>query len=142
MGSILTRPTMAANMKTIFTAALLIGLCGVANAADKVDPVGTWKCEYAINDQKRTSTLKITKDGDKLDGTMSWPDQKEVTLQDVKLKEGDLTFTAERMFMDNKILIEYKFTITGDKFKGTGAAEFGDKKQEFAIEGMREKKDK
>jgi hypothetical protein len=44
--------------------------------------------------------------------------------------------------MDNKIPIEYKLTITGDKLKGKGASEFGGKKQEFDIEGKREKKDK
>ena len=44
--------------------------------------------------------------------------------------------------MDNKIPIEYKLTIDGDKLKGKGAAEFGGQKQEFDIEGKREKKDK
>ena len=66
------------------------------------------------------------------------PDQKETKLKDVKLKEGDLTFSAVRVFMDNKITVEYKLTITGDKLKGKGAA----MKQEFDIEGKREKKDK
>jgi hypothetical protein len=130
-------------MKVILSAALLLGLCGLAGARDeKADPVGTWKCEYQIGDQKRMSTLTITKDGDKLAGTMSWPDQKETKLKDVKLKEGDLTFSAERELMDNKYNVEYKLTVTGDKLKGKGAVESGGKKQEFDIEGKREKKDK
>ena len=130
-------------MKTILSAALVLGLCGLAGAqGEKADPVGTWKCEYEIGDMKRTSTLTIKKDGDKLAGTMSWPDQKETKLKDVKLKAGDLTFSAERVFMDNKITVEYKLTITGDKLKGKGTSEFGGKKQEFDIEGKREKKDK
>ena len=130
-------------MQTILSAALVLGLCGLAGArGEKADPVGMWKCEYEIGGQKRTSTLTIKKDGDKLAGTMSWPDQKETKLKDVKLKEGDLTFSAERVFMDNKIPIEYKLTITGDKLKGKGASDFGGKKQEFDIEGKREKKDK
>jgi hypothetical protein len=132
-------------MKTILSAALVVlvlALCGLAGAQEKADPVGTWKCEYQIGEQKRTSTLTIKMDGDKLAGTMSWPDQKETKLTDVKLQEGVLTFSAERVFMDNKIPIEYKLTITGDKLKGKGAAEFGGKKQEFDIDGKREKKDK
>ena len=129
-------------MKAILAMALVLGVCGLAGAADKVEPIGTWKCEYEIGGLKRTSTLTIKKDGDKLAGTMSWPDQKETKLKDVKLKEGDLTFSAERVVMDNKLNIEYKFTITGDKLKGKGAAEFGGQKQEFDIEGKREKKDK
>ena len=80
-------------MKAILSAALVLGLCGLARAEDKkADPVGTWKCEYKIGDMKRMSTLTIKKDGDKL--------------------------------------------------KGKGAAEFGGQKQEFDIEGKREKKDK
>jgi hypothetical protein len=130
-------------MKTILSAALVLGLCGLAGAReDKADPVGTWKCEYAIGDQKRTSTLTIKQDGDKLAGTMTWPDQKDEPLKDVKLKDGTLTFSAVRKLMGNEITVEYKFTIDGDKFKGKGAAEFMGQKQEFDIEGKREKKDK
>jgi hypothetical protein len=130
-------------MKAMLSAALVLGLCGLAGARnEKVDPVGTWKCEYEIGDQKRMSTLTIKKDGDKLAGTMSWPDQKETKLKDVKLKDDTLTFSAVRKFMDNEITVEYKLTLDGDKLKGKGAAEFGGEKREFDIEGKREKKDK
>ena len=51
-----------ATMKAILSAALAVGLCGLAYAQDpKAEPVGTWKCEYAIGDQKRVSTLVIKK---------------------------------------------------------------------------------
>jgi hypothetical protein len=130
-------------MKTILSAALVLGLCGLAGAqGEKANPVGTWKCEYEIGDMKRSSTLTIKKDGDKLAGTMSWPDQKDEKLKDVKLKDGTLSFSAVRKLMDNKITVEYKLTIEGDKLKGKGAAEFGGNKQEFDIEAKREKKDK
>lgn len=129
-------------MKAILSAAMVLWLCGLAGAADKVDPVGTWKCEYAIGDMKRTATLTITKDGDKFAGTMTWPEQKDAKLKDVKLKDGELTFSAVREFMENKIPIDYKLTITGDKIKGKGEAEFGGEKQSFDIEAKREKKDK
>ena len=127
-------------MKAILSMALVLGVCGLAGAADKVEPVGTWKCEYEIGGQKGTATLTIKRDGDKLAGTMTWPDQKETKLKDVKLKDGNLTFSAVREFMDNKIPIDYTLTIDKDKFKGKGAAEFGGQKQEFDIEGKREKK--
>ena len=128
-------------MKAILSMALVLGLCGLAGAADKANPVGTWKCEYEIGGQKRTSTLTIKKDGDKLAGTMSWPDQKETKLKDVKLKDGNLTFSAERVVMDNKFNVEYKLMIDGDKLKGKGAVEVGGEKREFDVEGKREKKD-
>ena len=129
-------------MKAICSVALVLGVCGLAGAADKVDPVGTWKCEYEIGGQKRTSTLKIKKDGDKLAGTMTWPDQKETNLKDVKLKDATLTCSVVRKFMDNEIPIDYTLTIDGDKLKGKGAAEFGGQRQEFDIKGKKEKKDR
>ena len=129
-------------MKAILSMALGLGFCGLAGAADKVDPVGTWKCEYEIGGQKRTSELTIKKDGDKLVGTMNWPDQKDEKLKDVKLKDGTLTFSAVRKIMDNEIAVEYTLKIEGDKLKGKGAAEVGGEKQEFDIEGKREPKDK
>src|SRR5438105_663782 len=129
-------------MKAILSMALVLGLCGLAGARDeKADPVGTWKCEYQIGDMKRTSTLTIKKDGDKLAGTMSWPDQKDEPLKDVKLKDGTLSFSAVRKLMGNEITVEYKLTVDGDKLKGKGGADFGGQKQEFDIEGKREKKD-
>ena len=130
-------------MKAILSMALVLGVCGLAVALEdrKGDPVGTWKCEYEIGGQQRTSTLTIKKDGDKLAGTMSWPDQKEEKLKDLKLKDGTLTFSAVRKLMDNEITVEYKLTIDGDKLKGKGAAEIGGEKREFDIEAKREKKD-
>lgn len=128
-------------MKAILSAALAIGLCGLAAARDgKADPVGTWKCEYMIGDMRRTAELTVKKDGGKLVGTMSWPDQKGEKLKGVKLKGGELTFSAVRKFMGSEIPIDYKLKIDGDKFKGKAAAEFGGSKQEFDIEGRREKK--
>lgn len=130
-------------MKAILSAALVLGLCGLTVAqGEKADPVGTWKCEYEIGGQKRMSTLTIQKDGEKLNGTMSWPDQKGEKLKDVKLKDAELTFTAERRIMENTLNIEYKFTIKGDKLKGIGAVDTGGEKREFEIEASREKKDK
>lgn len=133
-------------MKAILSMALVLGVCSLAGAADDkaVDPVGTWNCEYEIGGQQRTSTLKIKKDGDKLTGTMSWPNQDETKLKDLKLKDGALTFSAERKLpgMDDVITVEYKLTIDGDKLKGKGASDFGGEKREWDIEGKREKKDK
>ena len=130
-------------MKAILSAAMVLGLCGLAGARDeKANSVGTWQCEYEIGAQTRTSTLTLKKEGDKFVGTMSWPDQKNEKIKDPKFKDGKLTFSAERKIMDNTITVEYTLTIDGDKFKGKGAAEFGGEKREWDIEGKREKKDK
>jgi hypothetical protein len=127
-------------MKVILSAALVFGLCGLAQAHDKADPVGTWKCEYEIGGQKGESTLVVKKDGDKLAGTMTWPDQKDAKLADVKLKDGELTFSVVREVMDMKITVKFTLKVEGDKIKGKAGWEFGGQAQETDIEGKREKK--
>ena len=129
-------------MKAILSMALVLCVCGFAGARDKVDPVGTWNCEYEISGRKLTATLTIKKDGDKLAGTMSWPDQKDEKLKNVKLKDGTLTFSAVRKFMDMEFPLDFTLTFDADKFKGKAASNFGGQKQEFDINGKREKKDK
>ena len=131
-------------MKAILSMALVLGACGLADAADDkaADPVGTWQCSYEIGGQQRTATLTVKKEGDNLTGTMSWPNQKDEKIKDPKFEAGKLTFSAVRKLMDNEIPIDYTLTIDGDEFKGKGEAEFGGQKQEFDIEGKREKKDK
>ena len=126
-------------LKAILSVALVLVVCGLALAANQADPVGTWKCEYNIGDQKRTSTLTVKKDGDKIVGAMSWPDQKETPLKDLKLKDGELTFSAERVVGGNSFHVEYKFMINGDTLKGKGTLDAGGEKRDFDIEGKREK---
>lgn len=131
-------------MKAILSTALVLGVCGLAGAADDkaADPVGTWQCSYEIGGQERTATLTVKKEGDGFVGTMSWADQKDEKVKDPKFKEGKLTFSVVRKFMDNEIPIDYTLTVDGDAIKGKGAAEFGGQKNEFDIAGKREKKDK
>jgi hypothetical protein len=88
--------------------------------------------------------LKIKKDGDNLAGTMSWPNQDETKVKDLKLKDGTLTFSAERKLpgMDDVIKVEYKLKIDGDQLKGKGASEFGGEKREWDIEAKRQKNEK
>src|SRR5262249_42907202 len=118
VGRLRARHFLETKMKTILSAALVLALCGLASAqGQEADPVGTWKCEYEIGGLKRTATLTIKKEGDKLAGTMSWPDQKEEKLKDVKLKDSTLTFSAVRKFMGNEITVDYKLTIDGDNLK-------------------------
>jgi hypothetical protein len=127
-------------LEAIMKAVLALAFGLAVALGGNVDPVGTWKCEYEIGGQQRMSTLTIKKEGDKFAGTMSWPDQKETKLKDLKLKVSTLTFSAVREFMDNKFTVEYKLKIDGDKFKGKLAADFGGQKNEVDIEGKREKK--
>ena len=133
-------------MKAMFSIALVLGFCGLALAADdkKVDPVGTWKCEYEVGGQQRTSTLKIKKEKEELTGTMSWPDQDEAKLKDLKLKDGELTFSAVRKLpgSNNEITVGYKLKVEGDQLNGKGSSEFNGQKREWDLKATRQKSDK
>ena len=126
-------------MKTILSVALVLGLFGLARAGNEnVDLVGTWKCEYGIEGQKRTSTLTITTDGDKLAGTMSWPDQKEEPLKDLKLGDGMLTFDAKRVLMGQEFANHYELKIDGDKLTGKLTSDLKGRKYDFDLEATRQ----
>jgi hypothetical protein len=129
-------------MKAILSMALVFGVYGVVGAADDkaVDPVGTWKCEYEIGGQQRTSTLKVKKDKDDLNGAMSWPDQDETKLKDLKLKDGTLTFSVGRKLAgrNDEITVEYKLTIDEDQMSGKGLSDFGGQKREWDIKAKRQ----
>ncbi|MBP3956982.1 hypothetical protein J8F10_17065 [Gemmata sp. G18] len=129
-------------MKVLLTAVLALGLAGFAKAEDKAGPVGTWKCETDIMGQKRESTLTIKKDGDKFAGTVVGPDKKELKLDGVKFKDGELTFSVEREREGTKFTVKYKLKVEKDAVKGKAEAEFGGETRSFDVEGKREKKDK
>ncbi len=118
-------------MKAIFSIALILEIGCLVVAADKVDLVGTWKCEYEIDGRMRMFTLTIKKDGDKLEATMNRRRRKETGVKDLKLKDEILTFSAVRKFMDNEFTVEYSLKIDGDTLKGKGAADFEGEKREY-----------
>ncbi|AMV27835.1 hypothetical protein VT84_25760 [Gemmata sp. SH-PL17] len=127
-------------MKVLLTAALVLGLAGTVTAEDKAGPVGTWKCETDIMGQKRESTVTIKKDGDKFTGTAIGQDKKEVKLDNVKFKDGELTFSVDREREGTKFTIKYKLKVDKDTVKGKAEAEFGGETRSFDVEGKREKK--
>ncbi len=127
-------------MKAILAATMLFGACSVLSAReDKADPVGTWKCEYEVGGQKMESTLVVKKDGDKLAGTMTYPENKEAKLKEPKLKDGELTFAADVEYMDLKFTVKYKLKVDGDKLKGKAVAEINGETHEVDIDGTRKK---
>ena len=131
-------------MRTLIAGCLMLGLAGLTAAQDKkADPNGTWKWETERNGQKRETTLKLKQDGDKLTGTITTGGGKgkaaETKIEDGKFKNGDVTFTVNREFNNQKFTIKYAAKIEGETIKGTATFDAGGKdiKQEF--EGKRVK---
>jgi hypothetical protein len=73
---------------------------------------------------------------------MTYQDKQEAKLKDLKFKDGELTFSAERKLMDNKFTVEYKLKVEGNRLMGKSAVDVGGEKREFDIEGKRGKTDK
>lgn len=131
-------------MRAILSVGLVVVLAGFAGADDKkkADPTGTWKWESGMGDRKRTNTLKLKMDGDKLTGAMVGRMDMEIKIEDATMKDGEITFTVTRMMMDNKIVTKYKLKLDGDTLKGTGEAEVGGQTRKQEIDAKREKADK
>jgi hypothetical protein len=77
-------------------------------------------------------------------GNANWSARRHGQAEAAQVKDGTLTFSAERKLagMDDGLTVEYKLTIDVDKLKGKGAAEFGVEKRVWDIEGKRQKDDK
>ena len=97
----------------------LIGLAGLAQAADKPDPTGTWKWSVTFNDQTRDVTLKLKLDGDKLTGAMLGRDNQETKIDDATFKDGEVAFSVTRERNGQKNTSKYKGKLDGDAIKGT-----------------------
>jgi hypothetical protein len=116
-----------------------IGLTGLAQAADKNDPTGTWKWTQSRGDQKREVTLKLKLEGDKLTGSMPGRNNTETQITDGKFKDGELTFSVTREFNDQKFTTKYKGKVDGDTIKGTMESERDGKTRSSDWEAKREK---
>jgi hypothetical protein len=86
-------------------------------ADDKPDPTGTWKYTADVNGQSIDVTIKLKLDGDKLTGSVTVAEM-ESKIEDAKYKDGKATFTVNREFNGNKVVIKYDVTVKGDTLKG------------------------
>ena len=95
----------------------LAGLVGLAYADDKADPTGTWKWSYEAGGKTREGKLKLKKEGDKLTGAVIGGNNRETTIDDVKLKDGEISFSVTREFNGNSFTIKYAATLADDTLK-------------------------
>src|SRR5580698_657843 len=96
----------------------IVGAAGIAQAAGKPDPTGTWKWSVTFNDQKRDMTLKLKLDGDKLSGSMVGRDGTDRAVDDPVFKDGEVSFSVTRENNGMKRTTKYKGKLDGDTIKG------------------------
>ena len=100
-------------------AAFLFAGMTQAQDAKKADPTGTWTWTMPGRDggEGREVTMKITKEGDKLAGTISGR-QNETKLQNVKLEGEELSFDYTRETQNGSFSQKYKGKVAGDTITG------------------------
>jgi hypothetical protein len=129
-------------MKRLVFAAIVVvlaGQVGMARAADKPDPNGTWKWTVEMNGQKRDVTLKLKLDGDKLTGSMPGRNNTETAIDDGKFKDGEVSFSVTRDRMGTKVTTKYTGKIDGDTLKGKMEFERDGKAETREFEAKRSK---
>jgi hypothetical protein len=111
-------------MKKFAAAAFLVGLFGIAYAAD---PSGTWtwKTKFGKDGQEREQTLKLKLDGDKVTGTLSGgrggkggKGGGDTKIEDGTFKNDEISFTITREFNDMKFVTKYSGKVSNDTIKG------------------------
>lgn len=118
---------------------VFMGMVGVAQAADKPNPTGTWKWSVTVNDNKRDVTLKLKLEGDKLTGTMPGRNNTETAIEDASFKDGEVAFSVTRERNGQKFTTKYKGKLDGDTIKGKAESERDGKSQSRDWEAKREK---
>jgi hypothetical protein len=128
------------NRREVFGIGLaLIGMIGLAQAADKPDPTGTWKWTVSFNDQKFDVTGKFKLEGDKLTGTVTGRNNMEMKIDEGKFKDGEVAFSVTRERDGQKFISKYKGKVDGDQIKGTLERERNGEKTTDNWEAKREK---
>jgi len=111
-------------MKKYALAAFLVGLFGIAYAAD---PTGTWtwKTKFGKDGKEIEQTLKLKLDGDKVTGTLSGGrgGKGDTKIEDGKFKDDEVSFTVTREFKDMKFVTKYSGKVSDDAIKGETVSE-------------------
>jgi len=108
-------------------------------ANERVSLTGVWRWTYSIGGgggRERTGRFKL--EGDKLTGVIFGRDNKEYPIEDVKFKDGDISFKAVHDRKDNgKYNAKYEGRFNGETIKGKIEADFPSGVRTFDWEARR-----
>jgi len=114
---------------------VLVGFAQADEAADAakaapVDPTGSWKWEYNLNDNPAQFSLKLNWDGKQLTGKYTAFDNT-TDIEEAKLEKDQLSFIAQREFDGNKFTVHFNGKAQPDQIDGTVGVDFGEGPREF-----------
>jgi hypothetical protein len=99
----------------------MFGTLGLVAAADKDDPTGTWKWKAKFGKREVDQTLKLKNEDGKLSGTLATGGKggkgKDVTIEDAKFKDGEVSFSVT--VGKDKTVVKYTGKLSGDAIKGS-----------------------
>ena len=117
-------------MKKYALAAFLVGLFGIAYAAD---PTGTWtwKTKFGKDSKEIEQTLKLKLDGDKVTGTLSGGrgGRGDTKIEDGKFKTTSFVHRDPRV-RDMKFVTKYSGKVSDDAIKEAVSETAGDRREE------------
>jgi len=108
---------------------IVAGWLAAASAADdkKADATGTWKSSFTTQGgQTIDTTYKLKQQGDKLTGTVTARDGKELEIKNGKVKDGEVSFAVVHEHDGKELTIHHKGKVSADAIEG---------KLEFEVNG-------
>ena len=120
---------------------LAFGAAGVAGAADKDDPTGTWKWTGMVGKREVAQTLKIELKAGKVTGRLAGG-KFDLKIEDGTFKDGELSFTATGELKGEKVSAKYTGKVTGDTVKGMATTELKGRQKTETWEAKREMPEK
>ena len=96
----------------------IVAVAGIALAADKPNPTGTWKWTMTFGQREMTQTVKLKLEGDKLTGALIGRNAQETKIEDAKYKDGELSFSVTRERSGRKMTTKYSGKVSGDTHQG------------------------
>jgi hypothetical protein len=103
------------------------------------DPVGVWQLLVMTPDGAQIEPqVKISKNGDKLEGIFVSIDGSEVNLSSVAFSGGELTAEASVDFGGQQLVTKFKGNIEGDDFKGSVDYDLGGQTGTLDVTGKRQ----
>jgi hypothetical protein len=109
-----------------------------ARADDASKALGDWTLKVATDDgQTLTSTLKLSKDGDKVKGIFVGMDGTEVKAEDVTIKGDDLAFKVTLDFQGTELVAKFKVKQEGSALKGSVDYDLGGQTGTLDVTGSR-----
>ncbi len=103
---------------------------GKREATAAVGIAGNWKWSFERDGNSLNSVMKVKQEGEKLTGTVTTNDR-EGTIEEGKIKDGEVSFQVQRERDGNKFVVKYKGKLNGDNIVGKASVTIEGEERSF-----------